>query len=63
MDNKYVEDVCPVCGHDDNNDFDYGIADVNMSESVSQLVECEKCGAEWIQVYEIVYKYSQIRGK
>jgi len=53
---KYEEDVCPVCGHDDTNDFEYGIADVVMSESAAQDVECSKCGAEWIQVYSISYE-------
>lgn len=56
---NYKEDVCPVCGHDDNNDFEYGIPDVVMSDYVAQDVECNQCGSTWIQVYDLVFNSIQ----
>jgi protein-arginine kinase activator protein McsA len=53
--NKYREDICPHCEHEDNNDFEYEAVDVNMSESVSQQVECGVCGTKWLQIYKLKF--------
>lgn len=53
--NKYEENVCPICGHDDSSDFDYFQPEIEMSESVSQEIQCLNCYARWTQLYSLEY--------
>jgi hypothetical protein len=54
---KQEEDVCPNCGFSDNNDFEYNIPDVIMSESVAQEVQCSECKTIWTQVYKLTFSH------
>lgn len=58
--NQYIHEiVCPFCGYEFNNSFEYG---KDYNEDLG-LIECEDCGKEFYAVRHISISYNTIKAK
>lgn len=52
MDYRNIPDKCPLCGC---TDLDYPDGASLEDEAVAYNTVCNKCGASWVQWYNLVY--------